>query len=86
MSTSTINVQNWKLCYIENKEVKTKNLNFSSIKAITTSGYSIIEASVPGNFELDLMREKIIDDLYFGTNNINAQKLENLHVYYFSEF
>lgn len=86
MSTSTINVQNWKLCYIENKEVKTKNLNLSSIKAITTSGYSIIEASVPGNFELDLMREKIIDDLYFGTNIINAQKLENLHVYYFSEF
>jgi DNA polymerase-1 len=32
------------------------------------------------------MREKIIDDLYFGTNTIKAQKLENLHVYYFSKF
>ena len=30
------------------------------------------------------MREGLIKDLYFSTNTLDAQKLENLHLWYYS--
>ena len=45
-------------------------------------GFEILPASVPGNFELDLMKASKIEDLYFSTNTLNAQRLEDVHVWY----
>ena len=45
-------------------------------------GFEILPASVPGNFELDLMKAGKIEDLYFSTNTLNAQRLEDVHVWY----
>ena len=74
----------WNLAYAQNNLCKDSSI--SSIDDIKKSGFEVIPASVPGNFELDLMREGKIEDLYYSTNTLKAQKLENMHVWYFTEF
>lgn len=72
----------WKIAYVENCKFR----ELTSIKELCEAGLTIIPAEVPGNFELDLQREGISEDLYFSDNVYAAQKLENLHVFYFAEF
>lgn len=74
----------WKIAYAPN--YLCKNLHISSIADIKNTDFKIIDATVPGNFELDLMRDGEIDNLYYSTNTLDAQKLENMHVWYFTEF
>lgn len=86
MRNATYTIENWQLVTAPNSEVKAKNFSPLTIKNVLDAGYSPIKASVPGNFELDLMRENIIPDLYYGTNVHLAKRLENLHLYYFTNF
>lgn len=78
-------IGSWKLSYLENKTVEIESFA-PTTGAQVSARLKTIKAEVPGNFELDLMREKILPDLYFGTNVLQAQKLENLHLYYQTEF
>lgn len=75
---------NWKIAYAPN--CKCKDMTLTSISDIESSGFDIIDAEVPGNFELDLMRAGKIDDLYYSVNTLQAQKLENMHVWYYTAF
>ncbi|MEK6796737.1 MAG: sugar-binding domain-containing protein [Spirochaetota bacterium] len=45
-----------------------------------------ISASVPGNSAIDIMREKIIPDLYIGANTLAAQDWERTDITYTCEF
>ena len=81
-----VNLNDWKLCWAENKKVKAENIEFKRPSDVLNSGLKIINASVPGNVELDFMREGLLGDVYVGTNAIKTQELENLHFYYFTEF
>lgn len=76
---------NWKTAYIENYKYKELDKKPKTIKEIQDAGWDIIPAEVPGNFELDLQRAGILDDLYFSDNVYEAQKLENMHVFCFTE-
>lgn len=75
---------NWKLAYAPN--FKCKGKEYTTISELENSGFDIIPASVPGNFELDLIREGKLEDLYYSTNTLKAQELENMHVWYFCRF
>ena len=75
---------NWSLATAPNNVCR--EMNISCKKDIENAGFEIIHAQVPGNFELDLMREGKIPDLFYSVNTLKAQELENLHVYYFTEF
>jgi len=79
-------IENWQLITVPHKDVLGFNSTPTVGNDLTKMGFTSIIASVPGNFELDLMRENIIPDLYYGTNTLLAQKLENLHLYYFTTF
>ena len=74
----------WKLCLCPHEQCK--NENPKTIAALTALGYETIPATVPGNFELDLMREKRLPDLYFSTDTLAAEALENRHVWYYTAF
>ena len=74
---------NWKLAYCENNQCK--NLDVRSSEDVKKYGFSVIDAEVPGNFELDMMRAGLIPDLYYSDNTLIAQRLENLHLWYFTE-
>ena len=74
----------WKLCLCPHEQCKKENPK--TIAALTALGYETIPATVPGNFELDLMREKRLPDLYFSTDTLAAEALENRHVWYYTTF
>jgi beta-mannosidase len=62
------------------------------LPAITTSAdlekstLTILPATVPGNFELDLQRNGIIEDPFFGMNAVETRPYEHAHVWYFRHF
>ncbi len=75
---------NWKLAYAHNCDCK--YMRIQSIANIVDAGLPMIEATVPGNAEQDLMKAGILPDLYFSTNTLEAQKWEDAHYWYFTEF
>ena len=74
----------WTLCYAPHEICK--NNEPKTVAELTALGYESVPAAVPGNFELDLMREKRLPDLYFSTDTLEAEKLENLHIWYYTSF
>lgn len=78
-------LSNWKLAYLDNKTVNEEAFSPKTGEEVS-SRLSPIAASVPGNFELDFQKAGLLPDLYFGTNVLQAQKLENLHLYYYTDF
>ena len=82
----SIAIGNWSLAWIENAQVKAERVCLKTPEDIKNGCYRTIKASVPGNFELDFMREGMIDDIYWGQNTVKAQRFENLHLYYFTDF
>jgi beta-galactosidase/beta-glucuronidase len=83
---SNIAIQDWRFSWIENAVVVKNKISIKTPEDISAGNYPIIKATVPGNFELDFMREGLLDDVYMGANSVKTQKLENLHLYYFTEF
>ncbi len=77
-------MDNWKLAYAHDNVCRNKE--FLSIDELIRSGYDIIDAGVPGNFEKSLTKAGRLPDLYFGTNVFKAQDFEDCHVWYFTSF
>lgn len=73
---------NWNLAYAPHDECR--GISPCTIAEIRESGFPIVSAEVPGNFELDLMRAGKLEDLYFSENTLKAQQLETTHVWYFT--
>ena len=74
------------LTLAQNKDVKEKTFEPKCIKDLEESGFLTITGKIPGNFELDLLREGIIDDPYYSTNPIKIQKWEATHLWYAEVF
>lgn len=72
----------WKLTYAHYDDWGNKEL--CTILDLQNSGLEIIPANVPGNFELDLMRSGKLEDLYYSTNTLKAQELEDVHLWYYT--
>ena len=83
---SSISIKDWQLSWIENAVFVKNEISIKTPEDISAGNYPTIQATVPGNFELDFMREGLLDDVYMGANSVKTQKLENLHLYYFTEF
>ena len=71
--------QGWRLAVIEDKQTPEKAV---SMKEIEKTDADIINASVPGNFELDLMREGLLEDVYKGEGCLKLCEYETCHLYY----
>lgn len=76
----------WKLYIAENKEVVADSLKLKTDKDLGASGYMCIKGTVPGNFELDLEREGLVDEIFLGKNPLKLQELENRHLWYVRSF
>ena len=61
-------------------------LDFKSISDVTAYFKASYIASVPGNFELDLMANELLPDIYFGKNIKKTRELENNHIWYYRNF
>ncbi len=83
----TANVSSWKFCMCRNSRAEKEKLSFRTAEDIQSSGLEIFEASVPGNFELDLIRQgKLPEDIFYGTNILLLQDYESCHLWYFADF
>lgn len=71
----------WQLKMLPNAMVKEEVNMFSQLK-----GTEAIQASVPGNFELDLLNAGKIEDPYFGTNLWDLYEYEQYHLFYARTF
>lgn len=70
----------WKLVYAHHEACAGKE--FYCMADLMKAGFDVVLAEVPGNFELDLMKAGKVEDLYFSTNTLEAQKLEDMHLWY----
>lgn len=77
---------NWNLVIAENCRVERDHFEPKRICDFDRCGYLTVSGTVPGNFELDLVRAGILDDPYFGTNVLKMQDLENRHCWYYRRF
>ena len=62
--------QNWRLTMGPNREVKQRGFDPKTVAELTACGYRSISATVPGNFELDLIAAGLApcEDPYFAQN------------------
>lgn len=58
----------------------------SSLSALQSAGCGILQATIPGNFELDLQRAGLVDEPFFGMNIDGLRKYESYHVWYGRSF
>ena len=72
----------WKIAYAHHKEALEKQ--YCTVSALENAGFDVLAASVPGCLETELMKAGKLDDLYFSTNTLQAQKLEDVHVWYYT--
>lgn len=76
---------NWTLYYEENRKLPPFT-EYPTENALKTASFPCVKAKVPGNFEIDLQNAGIIGDVFFGKNPSDAQKRENLHLWYVRTF
>ncbi len=76
----------WRLYIAEHKDCKDYADLIISEKLLKTKGIPCIKGSVPGNFELDMEKAGLIGDLFYDVNTLEAQKLENRHLWYVCNF
>lgn len=75
----------WSLWYQQNSQYRTDRDHPTLVQDIRNKALCI-QASVPGNFEIDLQRAGIIEDPFFGQNVLDMQKLESMHMFYGRKF
>ncbi len=76
----------WTLVLAPNKEAAASGFNPCTVSELEQSGYLSIPASVPGNFELDLVRAGLAPDPYFAQNTYEFRQYENRHLWYCTRF
>lgn len=75
----------WKLGICEDFRL-TEKKKITSLKDVKDMQMQIIDAQVPGNFEIDMERAGLLPDLFYGMNPLKAQEMEMLHLFYSKKF
>ena len=72
----------WSFAYSEGPELR----RFTSVSDLDAAGCALLPCTVPGNFELDLHRNGIIPEPFFGMNIASLTRCERSHVWYARPF
>ena len=72
----------WGMAYSLDESVA----RITSSQDVTDAGLDILRSRVPGNLELDLQANGIIEEPFFGMNVVELTKYEWAHCYYFRNF
>ena len=78
-------VENWTLAIVPHADV-VAGFDAQTYEAVVKCPHTVLPATVPGNFELDLMKAGLLEDLYYGDNILKAQQLEDRHLWYAATF
>ena len=72
----------WEMVYAHHQACCDKT--YKTIEDLKESGFEMVPACVPGYLELELMKIGKLPDLYYSTNILEAQKYEDVHVWYYT--
>lgn len=70
----------WQLCH------SLTEYDFRTLEDIRNENLNILDAVVPGNFEIDLMNNHVLEEVYFGENIEKTYPYEKHHKWYFRTF
>ena len=76
----------WRLFVEEHKKCASVANDLTTIAALQNTDFYQTTGTVPGNFELDLVRDGILPDPFLGENPLILQKYENRHLWYATTF
>ena len=72
----------WKLLWLDNQHVCSQKIEITTYDEIISNGNRVIDAVVPGNFELDLQRSGLLEDPFNGKNILKLRQYEYVHMWY----
>ncbi len=81
-----LELKNWTLTVIPHKDFMQANVDPRHFDASAIPHAVTVPATVPGNFELDLVRAGLLDDPFWGTNITKLRELEDRHLIYTTTF
>ncbi len=82
-----VNITNWRLAYMNHSEYAKSDFYPVTKRDIEDSRVPVLNATVPGNFEIDFIKAGLLpENLYFGVNVLETQKYESTHLWYFADF
>ncbi|HEX2950213.1 MAG TPA: glycoside hydrolase family 2 [Armatimonadota bacterium] len=81
-STISLDGNEWFFAY----QIDTAPEKLTSITGLEHAGLHVYRCTVPGNFELDLHAQGIIDEPFYGTNITQLKQYEYAHIWYFRTF
>ncbi len=84
MNTISLCGNDWKLIYVKNDRLNVDGIT-ADLTVLRERGYEEIPASVPGNLEIDLENNGIIEDPFFADNH-HKRDCEYLHSFYTKTF
>ncbi len=79
----------WEMAFAREADYRKAELGKAGICGradLEKAGLKLYKAEVPGNFELDLQRNGIIEEPFYGTNALALHKYEDSHIWYRTEF
>lgn len=76
----------WTLGICPNETYKKEKVDICNLQDLCSSGITVIEGRVPGNYEIDLEKAGIIDDPFYGKNLLKSLDREMDHLFYGKEF
>ena len=76
----------WRLFIEEHKKCADVMGKLTTLSALQSTDFYQTEGTVPGNFELDLVRDGVLPDPFLGENPLILQKYENRHLWYATTF
>ena len=76
----------WRLFIEKHKDCASIAGDLTTLAALQGTRFYQTDGSVPGNFELDLVRDGILPDPFMGENPILLQQYENRHLWYATTF
>lgn len=76
----------WNMYYMHHKTYLQYGITPCCENDIRNLGLKAYDATVPGDFFLDLMNNGEINDPYFGDNILELQEYEDVHIFYVKKF
>ena len=76
----------WTLGICTQEEYKALHANFCTLQQLKNSGIRLLSGHVPGNYEIDLEENGVIENPFFGKNPLQSLDREMDHLFYARTF
>lgn len=72
----------WRLGICTDEEYRKLKLEIKDLETLEKKGILVVNGTVPGNYELDLEKQHLIENPFFGENLLQERGRERNHLFY----